>query len=172
MSKPKEPYLPLFFGDFLASTAYWRGEEQALYLLLLGYQWASGPLPPNPDDIAQVVRYESRQFAKLWVRVGTKFTKGTAGLVNERLEEVRKKAHQISTKNSDSGKQGAAARWRKNGERHASANGADMANAIHDAIETPMADGMTLGCGSNPNQIRTKNKKLTKEEIEEKEPLQ
>lgn len=172
MSKQKEPYLPFFFGDFLGSTAFWRGEERALYMLLLGYQWSSGPLPVDIDDLASAVHYESKHFLKLWKRVGPKFAKVNGGLINERLEAVRTKAHQISRQNAGAGKQGAAARWRKDGERHAGANGAEMANAIQDAIDSPIAEGMTLGCGSNPIQVGVKTKKLTREEIEEKEPLQ
>jgi uncharacterized protein YdaU (DUF1376 family) len=168
VAKDKEPYLPLFFGDFLAATAFWSGEEQGLYLLLLGYQWSSGPLPFDPAQLATAVRYEPKNFSKLWKRVGTKFVRAQTGLINERLEEVRVKARQISRQNSDAGKQGAAARWRKDSERHAGANGEQMANAI----ETPMAEGMAPGCSSNPIQSGVKSKKLTRGENEEKEPLQ
>jgi hypothetical protein len=76
---PREAYLPIFFGDFLSSTVYWRGEEKGLYLLLLGYQWSSGPLPMDVETLAQVVGYESQHFLKLWERVGKKFVRTTGG---------------------------------------------------------------------------------------------
>jgi uncharacterized protein YdaU (DUF1376 family) len=164
---PKEPYLPFFFGDFLASTAYWRGEEQGLYLLLLGYQWSSGPLPTNVEDLARIARYDIKQFQKLWKRVGEKFVRSDGGLINQRLEEVRTKAHLISRQNSEAGKQGAAARWRKDGERHSGANSAEIAVAIAPAIDSPMTNGMASGCSSNPIQIGVKSKKLAKEEKSE-----
>jgi uncharacterized protein YdaU (DUF1376 family) len=168
VSKPKEPYLPFFFGDFLAATAFWRGEERALYMLLLGYQWSSGALPANLDDLALAVQYEPKNFQGLWKRVGTKFVKTKDGLLNRRLEEIRTKAHEISRKNSEAGKRGAAARWQKDSERHETVSG----EPVTGAIETPIAEGVALGCSSNPIQSKVKSKKLTREESQEKEPLQ
>lgn len=103
---PKEPYMPLFFGDFLASTAFWRGEERGLYLLLLGYEWSTGPLPSEPRALAESMGYELKHFERLWKRVGQKFRKTAAGLVNERLEEVRAKSREISAKRAASGAKG------------------------------------------------------------------
>lgn len=105
------PYLPLFFGDFLASTATWDGEEQALYLLLLGYQWSSGPLPSELPKLARTVRYDFKVFTRLWKTVGRKFTKTECGLVNTRLEEHRTRSEQISSTNRARAKNAAEQRW-------------------------------------------------------------
>lgn len=107
----KQPFLPLFFGDFLASTATWDGEEQALYLLLLGYQWASGPLPEDPQKLARMARYEPKRFQKLWGTVGQKFIAVDSGLLNERLEEHRQKANELAEVASARGRAGARKRW-------------------------------------------------------------
>lgn len=123
----REPFMPLFFGDFLASTSLWAGEEQALYLLLLAHQWSSGPLPTDIADLALAVRYDVKRFTKLWGKVGQKFQPIPAGLVNPRLEEHRAKTLDISAKNAIAGRSGAAARWRKDGERHQSANSEPLA---------------------------------------------
>jgi uncharacterized protein YdaU (DUF1376 family) len=103
--------MPIYFGDFLSATARWTGEEQALYLLLLCYQWASGPLPVSANELALMVRYEKKSFVKLWKKVGTKFVETPDGLVNTRLEEHRAKSTKISEKRSTSGKGGAEAKW-------------------------------------------------------------
>ena len=85
----KQPFLPLFFGDFLASTAAWEGEERALYLLLLAYQWTSGPLPADPKRLARMCQYEPRAFAKLWPTVAPKFEAAEGGPGNvERFPEL------------------------------------------------------------------------------------
>jgi len=102
----REAYLPIFFGDFLSSTVYWRGEEKGLYLLLLGYQWSSGPLPADLETLSQVVGYDYPHFRKLWERVGKKFVQTTNGLINLRLEEHRAKSHQISGKRAAIGSKG------------------------------------------------------------------
>jgi uncharacterized protein YdaU (DUF1376 family) len=91
------PLMPFFVGDFLASTATWTGEEQALYLLLLAIQWSSGPLPPFIDKLAHMVRYPPKRFDTFWrARVAAKFEVTKSGLVNRRLEKHREKAQAIA----------------------------------------------------------------------------
>lgn len=117
-STAKEPFLPLFVGDFLGATAEWDGEERALYLLLLGYQWTVGSLPADPRKLRKLVDYQVDSFEKWWPTVSTKFQSKGDRLVNVRLEVHRKKTLELSGKNAESGKKGAQARWGKNGERH------------------------------------------------------
>lgn len=103
-----QPFLPLFFGDLLASTATWEGEERALYVLLLAYQWTAGPLPLEKKRIAKMCQYELKKFSSLWDVVGRKFVEQGGGLVNLRLEEHRTKAKEISDKRAAAGAKGGA----------------------------------------------------------------
>lgn len=149
-NRQREAFLPLFFGDFLSATGEWEGEEQGLYLLLLGYQWSKGSIPADPRKICKLTRWDWGNFERYWGQVEEKFplianvipadgerhksAKG-ARRQNARLEEIRAKAATLSAKNSDSGKKGAEARWGKkdgetianaipaDGERHESASG-------------------------------------------------
>lgn len=121
----KEPFLPLFFGDFLGATATWSGEEQALYLLLLGYQWASGPLPTEMQKLSCMARYEQKRFRKLWETVSKKFAVVDGGLLNLRLEEHRKKANDLAEVASARGKAGAMKRW-----GHTASNAPSMPEAM------------------------------------------
>lgn len=102
----KEAFLPLFFGDFLASTAEWEGEEQALYLLLLCHQWSLGSLPAEPRRICKLVRWDWQLFERCWATVGAKFQANAGRLLNQRLEQHRAKTHQISEKRARAGKKG------------------------------------------------------------------
>jgi uncharacterized protein YdaU (DUF1376 family) len=108
-----QPFLPLFFGDLLASTATWEGEERALYILLLAYQWTAGPIPQNPKRIARMCQYEMKTFIRLWKTVGPKFVEHEDGLINVRLEQHREKAALITEKRKTAGMNGAASRWGK-----------------------------------------------------------
>jgi uncharacterized protein YdaU (DUF1376 family) len=117
----KHPYMPLFFGDFLASTADWEGEEQSLYLLLLGYQWSLGSLPSDPRKLCKLVRWDADSFERYWPTVSTKFEALDGRLVNSRLEQHRAKAFAISEKRSASGKAGAGSRWQDDGKPMANA---------------------------------------------------
>lgn len=161
----KQPFLPLFFGDFLASTAEWEGEERSLYLLLLGYQWSLGSLPIEPRRICRLVGWGDELFERCWKTVSMKFVSDGGRLLNHRLEFHRAKAVELAEKNASSGRKGAQARW-KNGERHTDA----VANAIISNGERhKIANGEILVCGnattewqpshpipSHPNPIQTR----------------
>jgi uncharacterized protein YdaU (DUF1376 family) len=129
----KQPFLPLFFGDFLASTAEWSGEEASLYLTLLGYQWTGGTLPADPAKLARLVRWDRKAFDRCWPQVSSKFQAVGDRLVNARLEQHRAKSDELAEKNRASGRKGAEARWRKDGERHSPAI-ADAKEALWQSI--------------------------------------
>lgn len=104
-----QPFLPLFFGDLLASTPTWDGEERALYIMLLAYQWTAGAIPSDPKRIAKMCQYEFKPFLRLWETVGKKFIAEGNGLINPRLEEHRERAVEISTVRSGVGRAGGIA---------------------------------------------------------------
>ncbi|MGH8219951.1 MAG: hypothetical protein ACREUT_15520 [Steroidobacteraceae bacterium] len=134
----KEPFLPLFFGDFLASTSEWEGEERGLYLLLLGYEWSLGSLPAEPRRLCKLVGWDWNLFEQCWQRVGTKFVPDGERLRNARLEAHRTKAAQIAARNAQAGRRGAQARWgrdaNEDGGRHFNDGGA-AANLLADATK-------------------------------------
>lgn len=105
----KEPFLPLFFGDFLASTAEWEGEERALYLLLLGYQWSLGSLPEEPRRVCKLVGWDWHLFERCWQAIAPKFQANAGRLLNQRLEQHRARSHQISEKRAAAGSIGGKA---------------------------------------------------------------
>jgi uncharacterized protein YdaU (DUF1376 family) len=150
----KQPFLPLFFGDFSASTAEWRGEEASLYLTLLGHQWAIGSLPADPEKLCRLVRWDRKLFNQCWPVVSTKFQPlGDGRLGNSRLEDHRERAKELAKKNADAGRKGAESRWRKDGERHSDGNGS--------AIFQPMPDanGATHSNPSHPIPIHKEEPK-------------
>jgi uncharacterized protein YdaU (DUF1376 family) len=104
----KQPFLPLFFGDLLASTATWEGEERALYILLLAYQWTGGALPSDQRKLARMAQFDQKNFSVLWETVGKKFIESDAGLINVRLEQHRERANEISNKRANAGAIGGA----------------------------------------------------------------
>jgi uncharacterized protein YdaU (DUF1376 family) len=150
MATGREAYLPLYVGDFLASTAEWDGEEQGLYLLLLSYQWSIGSLPADPNKLCRMIRWERKQFDRCWATVGPKFPEADGRLVNQRLEEHRGRVREIVAKRSAAGKSGAKGRWQTDGNCHADANAFANGNGIADATGLPIATGMP----SKPNQTK------------------
>jgi uncharacterized protein YdaU (DUF1376 family) len=147
----RTPYMPLFFGDFLASTADWEGEERSLYLTLLGYQWSLGSIPADPKRVCKLVGWDRELFDSCWPIVSSKFHEVEGRLFNGRLESHREKAETISAKRAESGKAGAAKRWQADGKCHDEhmANATDLqchliqSNPIHkkeEELSVPSGD--------------------------------
>jgi uncharacterized protein YdaU (DUF1376 family) len=132
----KQPFLPLFFGDLLGATATWEGEERALYILLLAYQWTSGPLPKDPKRIARMCQYDAKNFTTLWETVGKKFVETEDGLINKRLEEHRNKSINLANKRANAGANGAAKRWQKDKQPNGKSDSKHNSNEI--AIATDL----------------------------------
>lgn len=107
----QDPYLPLFVGDFLASTVTWTGPERGLYLQLLCMEWASGPLPIDPDRLARSLHYSPEEFAALWSTVRPKFHNGDGALVNPRLEAIRTANLEHRQKRTQHAAKASRARW-------------------------------------------------------------
>ena len=84
-----QPFLPFFVGDFLGATVLWEGEERALYMLMLAYQWSGGALPADLEKLSRALAYPHKKFMSLWSTVGSKFTVNGGVLSNERLEQHR-----------------------------------------------------------------------------------
>lgn len=151
----KQPFMPLFFGDFLASTFTWSGEEQAMYLLLLGYQWVTGPLPDDEKKLARAIRYSDRTFRQLWPTVRSKFEEVEGGIANARLEDHRRRSADIAAARAEIGRRGGLARAASarvaNGSDVAVANGKQLPDVCqsknqpsipsHTGTNVPLSEG-------------------------------
>jgi uncharacterized protein YdaU (DUF1376 family) len=157
--------MPLFFSDFLGATAEWTGEERALYLLLLGYQWTLGSLPSDWRRLVMLVGWLEENFKECWPTVSRKFEERDGRLYNRRLEEHRAKAKAISAKNAAAGKKGAEARWgcddERQDERHSDSDGERYQDATGE--RHARADGATNG---NPNHPTPTHPKCSVETVE------
>lgn len=108
----KESFMPLYWGDLLASTAGWRGEERALYLTLLAYQWTMGALPSESDELMRLAQYHAKNWRKMFPKVAQKFPICDDGLRrNPRLEEHRQRHKELKEKRKMAGQAGMAKRW-------------------------------------------------------------
>jgi len=105
-----EPFLPLFVGDFLASTAEWPGEARSLYLTALAYQWVNPmrSLPADPDALRSLIGWSESAFERWWPRVAAKFEVQGDRIVNARLEVHRERTRELTRRRSEAGKKGAA----------------------------------------------------------------
>jgi uncharacterized protein YdaU (DUF1376 family) len=121
-----QPFLPFFVGDFLGATVLWEGEERALYMLMLAYQWSGGALPADLEKLSRALAYPHKKFMSLWLRVGTKFTVNGSVLLNERLELHRAKTVELSAARANAGSVGGKASAAKRAAQAGAKNGAKV----------------------------------------------
>lgn len=107
----QQPFLPFFVGDFFGATLLWGGEERALYMLMLAYQWSGGGdgLPADLNRLSRVLGYPHDRFLELWPTLKKKFRVKGDVLFNERLEIHREKTVALSEKRSSAGSEGGKA---------------------------------------------------------------
>lgn len=141
-------YLPLFVGDFLASTATWTGPERGLYLQLLAFQWASGPLPCDHDRLALVLHYDPKEFKKLWPVMAGKFKNGDGALTNPKLEVVRGKSAEIHAARIARATAASNARW----NAPSNAQALHTASVEHDSSNAPAIPSNLIQSRSNLDQ--------------------
>ena len=152
-------YLPFFVGDFMASTATWTGPERGLYMQMLAIEWASGPLPCDPQRLARVLGYEWSEFEPLWPTVKAKFENGNGRLTNAKLETHRAKNTELRLKRHEIAQQGAAA-------MHANRIAKSMLQASTEhssehALSTASSNALSMlstPIRSTPNLSRSKKK--------------
>jgi|GEM_PF-3522818 len=117
----KSPSFPFYANDFLASVAEMDPDEVGIFIRLLCYQWINGSV--KKDKAARL------GGGKISAAVLAKFEEVASELRNPRLEAERQKQADYREQQSQRGRAGAESRWnsRRDGTRHASANGDTMA---------------------------------------------
>lgn len=140
------PYMPIYWGDYLADTRHLDCTEHGAYLLLLAYQWSTGnPLPLEQtqcDRIAQA--YTPHQSAAVGKVLSAYFQKTDKGYINTRLQGIRTDIEAKISKKTAAGKAAAQARWGNNKRN---------ANASKSQCER--------NTNQNQNQNQNKEKELT-----------
>ena len=116
------PAFQLYASDFFVDTITWSLEELGLYARLIFIEWANGPLPSNPQKLAQIAGISPRKLAVIWPQISSKFIRNDEDkYVNIRLEETRQKQLNYS----ESRRKGAYAKHEKD-RAHADAHAEHM----------------------------------------------
>jgi uncharacterized phage protein (TIGR02220 family) len=136
MSKP-DIWMPLFIGDYLASTSRLTCEQHGAYLLLIMDYWKNGP-PPNDDAIlAQICRMAPDAWSN-----ASSIIKGffiiddghlTHNRIDEELEAAKAKKHAAREKAAEA----ARARWEGHIPKDASSNATSNQQAMLGSCPSP-----------------------------------
>ena len=164
----EHPYMPLYFGDVLRKTLYWRGEERSLLILLMAAQWWNGPLPLDLSKLADAIQYNDATFRNLWDgRVHSLFIETPNGFIYPELEDHRRTVTRMSSARRAAGRASGKARRARSEPRESStdADGVLEQKAIglleqrkeHDVQTKPRTNGGGFArtpIQSNPNQSK------------------
>lgn len=116
MAKP--PAFQFYANDFMDATRFWSAIAVGLYVRCLCIQWTQGSIPSDVRTLAKGVGMDFEEFEQAWRVVSSKFEEQPDGsLKNRRLEDVRSRQEEVSSKRSEAGRLGAIAK------ANASANG-------------------------------------------------
>lgn len=118
--------MPWFPGDFMRSTRGWSCTVKGVYRELLDAQWDMGILPIAIPELQQTAGATNAEWAAAWPKIETKFPVINGCRQNDRLEEHRRKALELSITRSEVGKKGGKARAKA--EAIARANAKPAAN--------------------------------------------
>lgn len=103
------PAFQFYAKDFLSSSRVQRMTltEVGIYIILLSHNWLSGGIPVEPSEIAKIVKMPASRFGKVWAGpLSECFVKRGGRLVNERLEDERRKQIAYRDKQAQNGKKG------------------------------------------------------------------
>lgn len=107
----KAPAFQFYANDFMDSTRFMEANAVGLYVRCLCIQWTQGGLPKDARTLSKGVGMDFEEFERAWPAIASKFEVCDDGLLrNRRLEAVRSRQEEISSKRSNAGKAGAIAK--------------------------------------------------------------
>lgn len=107
----KAPAFQFYANDFMDATRFMEANAVGLYVRCLCIQWTQGGLPSDARTLSKGVGMDFEEFERAWKSVASKFVRSDDGLLrNSRLEAVRSRQEEVSSKRSDAGKAGAIAK--------------------------------------------------------------
>jgi uncharacterized protein YdaU (DUF1376 family) len=107
----ENPYMKLYGRDYLASTRHLTCAARGAYVDLLILAWFDEGVPADPEILRRMVGAEPKDWRGIWPQLEPKWpVSADDKRRNPREEEERAKARLVSSKRSESGKAGVAAR--------------------------------------------------------------
>lgn len=121
----KRPWMQFWVADYLADTTHLTAQQQGAYFLLILRYWATGSIPHDDAQLAQITRLE----LPVWLREKpTVLAFFRPDLTHKRIEEELTKANAISRKRSVTAKRRHRSKLRQGTDPPTQS---DPANAVH-----------------------------------------
>lgn len=114
----KAPAFQFYANDFMDATRFWDANACGLYIRCMCIQWTQGYIPSDLKLLARGLGCDLSELQSVWPVLSQKFVDiGGGQLQNQRLERVRQRQEEVSSKRSKA----ANARW--DADANASPNG-------------------------------------------------
>lgn len=139
-------WMPLFIGDYLASTSRLTTEQHGAYLLLIMDYWKNGALPDNDQILAQIARLAPDAWSMHRAVLKQFFTVSDGQWRHARIEKELSAAREKKVKAREKAEAAARARWEKQKARkesqeqcstHAPSKASGNASALHEECPSP-----------------------------------
>lgn len=122
MADKVDIWMPLSIGDYLADTSHLNTTQHGAYLLMLMHYWRKGPLPNNPETLANITKLSIDAWSIHQAVLMEFYIIGDDGLLHQkRADKEREEALVKKGKSTERAKSAAAARW-----GHAPSNASGM----------------------------------------------
>ena len=116
-------WMPLCIGDYLADTSHLSTLHHGAYLLLLMHYWRTGPLPNDPEQLANICKMTPDAWSIAQAVLGKFFSIGEDGMLHQKRAD-KEIAAALSNRKSAKEKASHAAkiRWGNKCSKHNPSN--------------------------------------------------
>lgn len=172
MAAEDSPAFQFYPKDWLSSSRVMLMNlaEEGAYVRLLCIAWLSGSIPAEISELAKLCRVTTRQMRALWPAVSPCFVPHPTlsnRLVNERLEEERRKQSAFREMASERGAKGAQSRWKK----HASSMEEAMPKQCPGIVQAMQKNGSSSPSSSpSSTSVSISSRHLRNSELAREEP--
>lgn len=150
MPAEKSPAFQFYIRDWRSSRKVQEMsfKERGMYLEMLIEQWDKGAVPASPQGCAAALGGTEIDWQRSWAVLAACFSprKRDGGLVNAKLEAIRRSKRKYLKAQSDNGLAGAEKRW----QRHRTAKGSPQTGMAIDSSASAIATATATADLKNP----------------------
>ena len=132
------PWMPFYFGDYLADTRHLSTLEHGAYLLLIAHYWQRGSLPDNDEQLARIAGLTPGQWRKVAENLRPLFSDGWK---HKRIEFELSESARISEAGRKGGRASAESRRQAKHEQ----NQRDESTTVERPLNDRTNDQPTIG---------------------------
>ena len=160
-SSPKvDIWMPVYVGDYLASTGRLTTEQHGAYFLLLLDYWKNGPPPDDDSILCQIARLSLESWKEIRHSMSSFFRISGGQWKHQVLDERREEAERNRQNAINRGRRGAEARYRTRGGA-LTIDGAVFDPSMEDgstSSSSPSSSTLPSSVSSAPNQTLVEGK--------------